>query len=172
MPRIGLLSDSHGRAEITRQAVQLLVDQGAQTLIHLGDLCAPAVVDALVVDASAAGSLRRSHMVAGNMDMNVGPLLRYAAELGIEAAADLGLIDLPDGPLMYTHGHLTGVVQRAMVARPRYLCHGHTHEQRDEMIDAVRVINPGALYRAKQYSVALLDTEADNLVFHVVRQVC
>jgi hypothetical protein len=44
-----------------------------------------------------------------------------------------------------------------------YLCHGHTHVVRDERIGQTRVINPGALFRAARYTVALLDMAADRL---------
>ena len=38
----------------------------------------------------------------------------------------------------------------------------------DERVGTVRVINPGALFRAKERTVALLDTAADAVRFLVV----
>ena len=38
---------------------------------------------------------------------------------------------------------------------------GHTHVARDEQVGHVRVINPGAVYRASIPSCAILDTQ-DN----------
>ena len=37
--RIGLIADSHGNLEDTRQAIRLLTGLGADTLVHLGDFC-------------------------------------------------------------------------------------------------------------------------------------
>ena len=44
-----------------------------------------------------------------------------------------------------------------------WLLHGHTHQVRDERIGRTRIINPGALQRARRYTVGLLDTESDSL---------
>ncbi len=46
-----------------------------------------------------------------------------------------------------------------------YLLQGHTHVRHDERIGKTRVINPGALHRAREKTVALLDTATDRLVF-------
>ena len=53
------------------------------------------------------------------------------------------------------------------------MVHGHTHVRRDERIGVgggktVRVINPGALQRAREKSVAVLDTERDEVRFVAV----
>jgi predicted phosphodiesterase len=53
-------------------------------------------------------------------------------------------------------------MERAIAEGARYLCHGHTHRQADDRQGSTRVLNPGALFRAKTYSVGLLDTEADR----------
>ena len=46
-----------------------------------------------------------------------------------------------------------------------YLITGHTHVKRDERIGKIRWINPGALYRALEKTVAILDTTSDVLKF-------
>jgi len=83
LPRIGLLSDSHGRVEITRQAVEILADQGARVLIHLGDIETTAVIDHLVVDAATTKKITDSYLVFGNVDWDLIALGRYAAALNI-----------------------------------------------------------------------------------------
>ena len=47
-------------------------------------------------------------------------------------------------------------------------------ELRDGLLSlfTVSVINPGALFRARGYSVALLDTAADQLAFYPVEEAC
>ena len=49
-----------------------------------------------------------------------------------------------------------------------YLFLGHTHVRHEERVGKTRVINPGALYRAREKTVALLDTETDKLKFLIV----
>ena len=163
MPLIGLLSDSHGRAAITRRGVALLVDQGARVLVHLGDIEAVEVIDALVVQGV------ESRLVFGNTDWETGDLARYAGGLGVTVDDPAGRLDVGGGRvLVYTHGHHRGVVTEALSERVAYLCHGHTHERRDERVGPTRVINPGALFRAATHTVALLDTDKDELSFHRV----
>ena len=58
--RIGILSDSHGRADNTALAVKSLRDRGAELLLHLGDLGSRDVIDEL-----AGGPAR---IVFGNCD--------------------------------------------------------------------------------------------------------
>jgi predicted phosphodiesterase len=48
------------------------------------------------------------------------------------------------------------------------LLQGHTHVRADERVGTVRVINPGALHRAAQKTVATLDTETGEVKFLVV----
>ena len=37
--RLGLLSDSHGNFPATEKAINILIDQGCEQIIHLGDFC-------------------------------------------------------------------------------------------------------------------------------------
>lgn len=154
--RIGILSDSHGRADTTRQAVAALLEHGAQMLIHLGDIGSEAVLDELVG--------RNARIVLGNCDWHMASdLTRYARLVGIVVDDPLGVIDVDGKRIAYTHGHLATVMRDAMAAEPDYLLHGHTHELRDQRVGKVRVINPGALFRAARYTAAVLDPSRDAL---------
>ena len=37
--RLGLLSDSHGNLDATEKAIDILMKQGCELVIHLGDFC-------------------------------------------------------------------------------------------------------------------------------------
>jgi predicted phosphodiesterase len=84
--------------------------------------------------------------------------------IGNAGAADTEVRDV----LMFCHGHEEARMHEALAARPRYLCHGHTHRQADYRQGPTRIINPGALFRAATYTVALLDTVSDRLTFYEV----
>jgi putative phosphoesterase len=43
--RIGLIADSHGNSQATKQSIQILRDHGADILVHLGDFCDSAQSD-------------------------------------------------------------------------------------------------------------------------------
>lgn len=165
MPHIGLLSDSHSRAAATRSAVDILLRQGATVLLHLGDVGTPEVIDALVAPGI------ESRLVFGNTDWDTPALERYATGLGVHVDHPVGQLTYSDKQLVYTHGHLPAAMTNALAQHVNYLCHGHTHEPRDERHGPTRIINPGALFRANQYSVALLDTDTDTLNFFPVNKI-
>ena len=174
LPRIGLLSDSHGRSSTTRRAVELLVQHGAEMLLHLGDVGTVEVIDALVValpdgngSGGGEGGQMPARLVFGNTDWDRLSLERYARELGVEVDDPVGWLNLSDSgkqtQLVYCHGDDPEPMNQAIKQEVKYLCHGHTHRFADTMQGATRVINPGALFRASQYTVAILDTQADRL---------
>jgi len=159
---LGILSDSHGRADTTRLAVKSLTERGAESLIHLGDVGSEAVLEELV------GYPAR--IVFGNCDWNDRELGRYAEILGFTVDHPRGTMEIGGKRIAFTHGHLPDLMQRALDDDVDYLLHGHTHEWRDEMVGATRVINPGALFRAARYTAALLDPIRDRLDMVIVPQ--
>ncbi len=153
---LGILSDSHGRAEITRRAVEALRAEGATMLLHLGDIGSPAVLD------EQAGPGTR--VVFGNCD-DESALSRHAALVGVAVDHPAGLIQAGGRRVAYTHGHFPDLLERALRNGADYLLHGHTHETRDERLGRTRIVNPGALFRAARYTCALLDPRNDVLRF-------
>lgn len=165
MPRVGLLSDSHGRAEVTRKGVHALLDSGIDLLVHLGDIGTVEVIDELAVQRPDTGRQVPARLVFGNTDWDAGPLGEYARHLGVRVDHPVGEIALEHGELVFCHGHQAKVMHAALARGVRYLCHGHTHQASDRKSGATRVINPGALCRAHRYTVAVLDTDTDELTF-------
>lgn len=162
-----MLADSHGQAARTRRAAELLAQAGADVLIHLGDLCAESVLDALLTTGSNPKTPLPIHVVFGNMDTDIPQLARYAAALGFRVDHPVGRLGLPAGrQLVFMHGHDPVAMRQALTDGVTYLCHGHTHRAADQCRDRTRIINPGALFRARVYSVAMLDTNADDLRFY------
>ncbi len=152
---LGLLTDSHGRADTTRLAVDCLLDAGADVLIHLGDVCADTVLDAL------AGT--PAHVVFGNCDWDWRRLGEYGASLGLHIDHPCGRLVVGERTLTYAHGDVPAHERLAMEAGDDYFLHGHTHVFRDERVGATRLINPGALFRAPRYTVVRLEPCAGRL---------
>jgi len=168
LARIGLLSDSHGRARTTRRGVDVLLEQSPDVLIHLGDIGTMEVIDTLAVNQPGSDEQIQAHLVFGNTDWDTEALARYAESLGIIIDDPMGELDTEQGKLCFTHGHREDLMQMAAEQGARYLCHGHTHRSVDQSEGRTRIINPGALFRARSYSVALLDTAEDKLEFFTV----
>jgi len=152
--RIGILTDTHDQLAITRRAVRLLQAEGAEVLVHCGDLTVPDIVHAC--------SVLPSYFVFGNHDAdNVPALERAIAEtrgtcLGAGAIAELG-----GKRIAIVHGHCG--MKDLLALHPDYLLHGHSHISADSRVGQTRRICPDALNRAEHLSVALLDTDSDEL---------
>ena len=100
---IGVLSDSHGRAVITWRAVEMLLNEGAQQLIHLGDVGKDAVIDTLVG--------HDSRMVLGNCDWPEQPLIDYARSVDVIVDHPVGRLSVDGRIVVFTHGHLELVMR-------------------------------------------------------------
>ena len=152
---IGILSDSHGRAAITHRAVNMLIDRGADLLLHLGDIERIEVIDAL------AGHPAR--IVFGNCDYDEAGLAGYARTLDVSVDHPAGRLTIEGKTICFTHGHDERLLRSAVDDHIDYLLHGHTHLVRDERLGSTRIINPGALFRAPRYTAALLQPAGDHL---------
>ena len=169
LTKIGLLSDSHSQAARTRRAVEMLVRLGADLLIHTGDICSSDVIDALVVEDPRTHEQLPVHLVFGNNDMDLRSMGSHATHLGLINQHPVGTLTTPAGDLVFMHGDDTRALDRAIERGHRYVVHGHTHQRTNLRVGATRVINPGALYRAEDYSVAILDLENDSVKFYSVK---
>lgn len=159
--KIGILSDSHGKHERLGQAVGILVGKGAQVLVHCGDLGHERSLQTL------AEANLPTYVVSGNTDRHIQQLINMAEALGVEFHWEVIEVPLGDGRyLVATHGHDDQLVDTLILGGQfPYVCLGHSHEPADFRQGGVRVINPGALHRAANYTVAMLDTEADAVEF-------
>lgn len=155
MTLLGIMSDSHGRADTTRRAVSALIDAGATTILHLGDIETEQVIDELVG--------HDARLVFGNCDWEWSALERYAEHVGVGVDGWAGEITVDGRRVAFTHGHLRDPMQAAIDSEANYLFHGHTHELRDERVGRTRIINPGALFRAVRYTAAVLEPARDRL---------
>lgn len=159
--RIGILSDTHGAVTRTQRAVDLLIAEGAEVLIHCGDLNTPEIV--------AACSVRPFYFVFGNHDCDVVPhLLSAAEEYNVSCLKWGGEITIEEKRIAVCHGHLTMDIKPLLEAEPHYLLSGHSHMASNTHHGKTRRINPGALFRASRFTVAVLDLGTDNLSFITV----
>ena len=151
---LGILSDSHAQADRTRRALQALQAAGATRFIHCGDVETEQVLDQLAgLDA---------HVVFGNCDP-ARALGRYARDIGLQVHHPMGRMDVDGHTLAFTHGDDPDLMQAALDEGVHFLLHGHTHLRRDTRMGGTRVINPGALHRARPFTVALLEPTSGAL---------
>jgi putative phosphoesterase len=158
---VGILSDSHNQVERTARAVALLVEHGAEALIHCGDLTSPDVVYECAP--------LPTYFVFGNNDYDEDDLRRAMELIGGVCLGWGGEVVLGGRRIAVTHGDSAREFRRLLITQPDYLLFGHTHIPHNERDGPTRQINPGALHRAATWTVALLDLEADEVRFLKVR---
>jgi putative phosphoesterase len=157
---IGILSDTHDQLNRTRVAVDQLRAEGAKVLIHCGDLTGPKIVDIC--------SVLPTYFVYGNNDSDNCHRLQSAMSKAGVCLGWGGEVELAGKRVAVAHGHMGTDVRRLLADKPDYLLTGHSHHADDWREGPTRRINPGALYRAAEFSVALLDLETDELRFLAV----
>ncbi len=153
--QLGILSDTHDQVARTHAAVQLLVESGAEVLIHCGDITIPDVVYQLAP--------LPSYFVFGNCDFELSELRDAIRTIGGTCLERGGLIDLGGHRLAVTHGDSEKELALLEAQGPEYLFSGHTHAALDILRGPTRCINPGALHRASKWTVALLDVPTGRL---------
>ncbi|HEY7115961.1 MAG TPA: metallophosphoesterase [Tepidisphaeraceae bacterium] len=155
---IGILSDTHDRYEIMGAAVRALQERGAAYFVHCGDVCSPRLLDHLAGLPSA--------FVWGNCDWDRAALQRYAESIQVPCHGAFGDLELDGKRIALLHGDDKVRFDQVLKAQAHdYLFHGHTHVRRDERVGKTRIINPGALFRASEKTVAILDTQSDQLEY-------
>ena len=161
---VGILSDTHGAGEAASAAVALLLSKGARHLIHCGDVGSQSVLDALAGDVPAS-------FVWGNNDWDRTSLSRYASHLSnVECLDTFGDLVIDGKRFAVTHGDDTRLVRRVLERQEDdYLLVGHSPVREDRRVGRVRVINPGALFRAAEKTVGVLETARDELRFLTLR---
>lgn len=154
---IGIISDTHDRLKRTARAVQLFHQARVEAIIHCGDICEQSIL------ALFAGT--PTYYVMGNNDDDAE--LRHAAQSmdNLTYLQQGGMIELAGKKIAVTHGHLYRVITELKLGSPDYFLSGHTHCALNEQNAGIRFINPGALHRADEYTVATLQLLTGELAF-------
>ena len=156
---LALLSDTHDNTRSTRAALELLAAHRPAAYLHAGDL----------VDAGMLGlfaGLGAFHFVFGNNEYDHAAIRSLAVALELHCHEHVADLTFAGRRVALLHGHDGALFHKlAHSGEYAYLIHGHTHVRRDERVGKTRIINPGAVHRARSKSVALLDVATDELRF-------
>ena len=137
--KFGVLSDTHDNLSNTVSVLETYRERGIETIIHCGDLTSPEMV------SHFEGF--RVILTIGNMDHTTGAVKKRLEKMrednfvGMVFKGKLGGV-----PIAATHSHIDGkIMELVREGRYKWIFHGHTHEKRDEVVQGVRIVNPGAL---------------------------
>lgn len=158
---IGLLGDTHDRADAMIAGLKVLAEAGAEFYIHCGDIGSPEMVDHLVGFEAA--------FIFGNNDFDRIAVARYAEEVGVACYGNQADLTLDGKRIAVIHGDDIPLKRWLLATKEYdYMFQGHTHIRHDERMGRTRLVNPGALYRANPKTVATVDTATDQVQFFTV----
>jgi uncharacterized protein len=148
--KIAILSDTHNRHANVRLAVAEITKHRVTTVLHCGD-----IED---VETVCLFEGLDAHFVFGNCDYDLDALRRAMTDIGATLHEHWGQLELGGRKLAFMHGHEKHLLQEVEESGHfDFLFHGHTHVAADRRNGPTRVINPGALHRAKPKTFIVLD---------------
>ena len=152
---IAVLSDTHSRNETVRKALKLLEGRGAELILHCGDIEDPDTVRLFPP---------QTHFVLGNCDIDRDELRQAVKDAGATLQEPFGHLELPGANIAFLHGDDQRLLRELELSSGfDYLFHGHTHVAGERRAGRTRVINPGALHRARPKTFVVLDLATGKL---------
>ena len=148
--RIGVVSDTHDRAEAVAEAVRLLAEQNVELILHCGDIESPMVVPAF--------QQVLTHFVFGNWDKDRAGLTAAIRAVGGVPHDGFGAIELAGKRIAWVHSHERHqLYQLENSDYFDFLFYGHTHVREQHRTGKTLVANPGALFRANPKTCIVVD---------------
>lgn len=150
MTHLGILSDTHGNYRRTEEAARLFRRFRVNQVVHCGDIGGPEIVW-LLEDWPA-------HFVFGNVDVYDEAMLRRTiVEAGQQCHERFGSLELEGRRIAFLHGDDSRLFRETTQSgRWDLVCHGHTHVAGCYREGSTVVLNPGALHRTREPSVAVV----------------
>lgn len=148
--RIGVISDTHGHLPNSRAAAQVLQEHEVEAVLHCGDIGSTDVIP--VFDRWP------THFVFGNVDRQEKALRDAIEVAGQTCHGRFGSLELSGCRIALLHSDDARLFRETITGGEFALvCYGHTHVAEMHKEGPTRVLNPGALYRASQHTLAIVD---------------
>lgn len=154
--RIGVVSDTHDRAEVIAEAIRLLLEQQVELILHCGDIETP--------ETARLFKAIPTHFVFGNWDKDRVKLAAAIKDVGGTHHDSFGAIELAGKRLAWVHSH-----ERHQLRQLEhsdffdYLFYGHTHIREQHRTGKTLVANPGALFRANPKTCIVLNVATGEI---------
>lgn len=148
--QIGILSDTHSRYQNVETVLALLQAWKVNVVFHCGD----------IEDAETVWLFQgfTTHFTFGNCDTERTELRQAIHGIGATLHEGWGQLELNGVRLAFTHGDDTRILHDLVESSTfDYVFHGHTHQSADYRRGSTRIINPGALHRARPKTFVVLD---------------
>jgi uncharacterized protein len=154
--KIGIISDTHNNFDVTKKACSIFKEKKVNMVIHAGDFTSPEIIE-LFKDFNC-------RLVVGNADLDVEGLNKECEKLGFDCLGQTCEVNADGKKILVLHGYFVPAFREAVASgKYNYIIKGHTHYFEDYIRNNTRIINPGSLYRSDENTIAILDTESDEL---------
>lgn len=147
---IGVVSDTHGSLRNSQLAVRMLEQFDLAAVLHCGDICGLAI----------AACFRQwpTHYVLGNCDDDSTAWNDAISAAGGTFHSRFAELTLGERRIAVLHSDDRSLFERTISSQSYDLvCYGHTHQAEQHRVGKTLVLNPGALFRAKPLSLAIVD---------------
>src|SRR5437763_12516638 len=148
--KIAILSDTHSRYATVEQVLELLRQRKVNHVVHCGD----------IEDSETVWLFQgvTAHFVFGNCDTERTELRQAVHGIGEVLHESWGVIVVDGLKIAFTHGDDKRLLHELEhCGEFDFLFYGHTHQAEEHRTGPTRVINPGALHRARPKTFAVLD---------------
>ena len=147
--RLGVVSDTHGHLANSRLAIARLAAAEVQEVLHCGDIGSIEVV--------ALFSAWPTHFVFGNVDRDRAALRRAISDAGHVSYEPWGEREIAGRRIAFLHGDdAQAFAGLTSSGEWDLICYGHTHLPDWRVEHGTRILNPGAIYRARPHSLAIV----------------
>jgi uncharacterized protein len=150
--RIAILSDTHSRYATIESALQLVEQHQVELILHCGD----------IEDSEAVWLFPpNTHFVFGNCDSERTAIRQAVHGIGATLYEPFGKLELDGVNIAWIHSDDHRLFRDLEQSGAYdFLFYGHTHVADERQTGPTRVINPGALHRARQKTLLVLDLES------------
>jgi len=156
---LGVVSDTHGHMELTRDAIRMLTAMEVAQVIHCGDIGSEEIIPLF--------QPWPTHFVLGNVDYNGAELQQAIEAAGQTFCGRFGSIEEEGRQIAFMHGDdQRRLTEEIHSGKWDLICSGHTHVAALERYGETLALNPGAIYRANPHSIAVV--ELPELIVHPV----
>lgn len=151
--KLGIISDTHGDVELTARAVHLFQMQRVDQILHCGDIGSREVVHLFEGEIPTG-------FVFGNCDLNPESLKTAILEIGQQCMGWFGELEMDGKHISFLHGDRNMKFEQELAGgRWDLMCFGHTHVAHLQLIGSTLLLNPGAIHRTPNPSVAVVELE-------------
>ncbi len=169
---IGVISDTHGCADLVRAAADIMREFKVIRVLHCGDIGTREIINIL--------SEFETDYVFGNCDsMLTMTLTDHIEQKGGTLHGWFGHVELDGKKIAFLHGYDENRIQQELFSGNwDMICHGHTHrhllenyrlpeEKRSPERDSTILLNPGAIkarYEPPQFCIVKIPDFEINLI--------